>query len=939
MRCVRFLRPRLDGRFPEMAAIVGRRAGLVCVLVAGAIVFFSRITSHSLWLDEFHHKTIAERPIRDILAIRQPSYEFVTYSHGYYIINHYLQEVIPNLEFAVRSQQAIAAVLTLLFVYLLGRHLFSTGAGLLAAAGLVSNLLFVQYAQQNRFYESGSVCFLATVYCFVRYLDTRKWSMLVCFVLASSLLLRIHTYGMVMGGLLGALAVLLLTMYMALPRFAPYELTVRTGVALLCAAVAILLLWMPFPLVALQHVLRKGANASLNDCWWTGPFPVTIEGLLVFVRDSFTCTRGSALAYAIPFAGVLVGSAVYARGRALVFFGYCAGMTLVIIWFMNSSRAVVMPKRFLYLTPVFYLFMAGGMAMCARLLGDMASWLARVALGRWTRVPQVVLRRAVCIAAWLWFLGIYVAPEMSEGAFRIGQYYYDEYVDYRLVSQILVAHARRTDRLWWHPPHNDSWLVEQYLPSTAFVKPEPRDAGGVTRASIEQALTNATGLWLHNIDPLQCGFASNQFVAIPLKQTVTYLLRPEYLTNSACRDQDAELVLTHALSVSLFPHPRAAQLLTDLLLEHRAVREADLVAECQAAYHASRLACDFASAYFGKRGNARRVREVWQDYADIYFWRVPELRNAAQCATANGDYIRAMRYLRLLRILGTEGDAATADVEARYCLAVGDYAAAEKQFDRAFHALLREQTQGRPGPVRWPDWGALYLECLRTNRNDYGYVAARLAQWEGTHQLADMGPVTNALAAVLADPARFTRFMKQARQHRSESPALYHSACAHAYKDGKARLHTELAAIRNTASLREWPVYSHAVDSLAPTNWRAELAIPWARVADMGFSEGLNWQQVDWFEAYYERNCGWQQAVEFWQELYKHDPGYECPAAVRQCEIEVKNSVTTNVVPRLTRHFNAIRPRPVDVQRSLNVLRQIPGTNSAALALRLVKQQ
>jgi 4-amino-4-deoxy-L-arabinose transferase-like glycosyltransferase len=253
-----------------MGAVRMTLVGLL--LLVGAAVMLHRISCRSLWEDELFHRQVGTMSLD---AIRH--YEgFMRFSTGYYVLTRWSEQLFGDPTFSARAPEAAAAALTLLFAYLLGRHLFSTGTGLLAMLVLIANPFFVCYAQENRFYQLGSMCLLATYYFFVAFLAQRRVRHWIGFVAAACLLLHAFPFGFVGCAMLLPVLLLLLLLQWLRRSGSPYVCTRGTLLWLIAAGAVIVLVWMPEPLLLFKQLILsrdalvavKDEKSGVYDLWW-----------------------------------------------------------------------------------------------------------------------------------------------------------------------------------------------------------------------------------------------------------------------------------------------------------------------------------------------------------------------------------------------------------------------------------------------------------------------------------------------------------------------------------------------------------------------------------------------------------------------------------------------------------------------------------------------
>lgn len=124
---------------------------LISIILIGAALRFNIISSYSLWNDELEslrissYSSISEMYEKAIIPdVHPPLYQILLY----YVI-HYL----GNSEFLLRLPSAIAGILSIFFVFLLGKRLFSDDVGILSAAFIAFLLTPIYYSIEARSYS------------------------------------------------------------------------------------------------------------------------------------------------------------------------------------------------------------------------------------------------------------------------------------------------------------------------------------------------------------------------------------------------------------------------------------------------------------------------------------------------------------------------------------------------------------------------------------------------------------------------------------------------------------------------------------------------------------------------------------------------------------------------------------------------------------------
>lgn len=129
---------------------------LILVLISGTALRLTRLGYQSEWNDEALSVVIAKGSLYQILTN-----QFQTrHPPGYYLLLHFWLNLFGDSDFALRLLSAIAGILSIYVIYLLGETLFSHKTGLWAAAITASMPYHLYYSQEIRAY---SLLFFLTV--------------------------------------------------------------------------------------------------------------------------------------------------------------------------------------------------------------------------------------------------------------------------------------------------------------------------------------------------------------------------------------------------------------------------------------------------------------------------------------------------------------------------------------------------------------------------------------------------------------------------------------------------------------------------------------------------------------------------------------------------------------------------------------------------------
>ena len=171
-----------------------RRGGwaVFALLLLGFGLRLCRLTFHSLWLDETVSIYLASFPLSEIfqqgMSLQEPNPPL------YHLLLHLWMRVFGSGEAAVRLLPAFLGTLYLPPIYLLGRRLFSPRVALLATMLAAINPFLVWYSQEARMYALVATITLWSLYCFVRAVDTPRWSWWAAYAAVTVAGLYTHLY-------------------------------------------------------------------------------------------------------------------------------------------------------------------------------------------------------------------------------------------------------------------------------------------------------------------------------------------------------------------------------------------------------------------------------------------------------------------------------------------------------------------------------------------------------------------------------------------------------------------------------------------------------------------------------------------------------------------------------------------------------------------------
>lgn len=231
------------------------------VLLAGALRFYG-LDIQSFWIDELASVVLSKESIFQILRNH-----LETNPPAYYAILHFVQEYLGNGEWALRLPSAIAGVLAVPSIYLLGRRLYSEQEGLFAALFTAVFWCPIYYSQEARAYSLLLLFSILTAYFWwgilVKLRARERVSALEAagYVVSAIVCSYLHYYGAYLVALQGAALIVLARK--AIPR--------------------VLLLYLPVVVAYLPWLPTVVAQFRTEGFWIEPPQPSTLTKCFGFL--------------------------------------------------------------------------------------------------------------------------------------------------------------------------------------------------------------------------------------------------------------------------------------------------------------------------------------------------------------------------------------------------------------------------------------------------------------------------------------------------------------------------------------------------------------------------------------------------------------------------------------------------------------------------------
>ena len=160
------------------------------ITAAALAIRLFRLGREPLWFDEAYTALTAVKPMREIVAVLQTEGN----APLYYLLLHVWSACFGDGEWALRLLSAAIGAATVPMVYWVGARLFSTRAGLIAAALAAVSPLQVHYSQEVRMYCMVPPLTLALLWALHRLLTAPNAVAAVVFAVAATAGLYVHYY-------------------------------------------------------------------------------------------------------------------------------------------------------------------------------------------------------------------------------------------------------------------------------------------------------------------------------------------------------------------------------------------------------------------------------------------------------------------------------------------------------------------------------------------------------------------------------------------------------------------------------------------------------------------------------------------------------------------------------------------------------------------------
>lgn len=180
-------RLRLLARQPNTRLLV------LCVILFAFALRISGLGSESYWFDETSSVSIAQKDI--VTLVLDVSKEEGTPPLYFILLGCWIR-VFGYTEVASRAFSVFVGVLSVALSFKIAKTMFRPVIGVMTASLIAISHFHISYSQEARAYALAMVLTLASMYLFLKYLETPKHSILATLVLTNTLLGYTHYFGL-----------------------------------------------------------------------------------------------------------------------------------------------------------------------------------------------------------------------------------------------------------------------------------------------------------------------------------------------------------------------------------------------------------------------------------------------------------------------------------------------------------------------------------------------------------------------------------------------------------------------------------------------------------------------------------------------------------------------------------------------------------------------
>ncbi|MDD1686817.1 glycosyltransferase family 39 protein [Methanoregula sp.] len=310
---------------------------LLSLTIIGAILRFVNLGFNSLWLDEASTYQFA---IKSIPAIWQATTGGEFNPPLFYWIEHFML-MFGNNEVVLRFVPALAGILTIPLIYLIGKEFVDRNVGIIAAAICTISPFLLFYSQEARAYSLGLFFIAFAMVFFLKAMKTNELSSWLLFGVLSALALWAHFYTIVVTGSL--------LLYALIVKIPDLRKDIREIKYLVAAGVVFVVVSLPLLFVALQLFTSRT----------TGGPSFGLQGADVIITTFQQLSGFSAMVMFLFLLLFVVGvmQAFHLDRNKGIFLVALMVLPFAISWFL-SYKIPMVPRYLIILVPVYFIGIA-----------------------------------------------------------------------------------------------------------------------------------------------------------------------------------------------------------------------------------------------------------------------------------------------------------------------------------------------------------------------------------------------------------------------------------------------------------------------------------------------------------------------------------------------------------------------------------------------------
>jgi uncharacterized membrane protein len=310
------------------------------ILVLGIFLRLYNLGGSSLWFDEAASVMVS-------LDNRGNFLSFLRQHHPLALFESllYYWSFAGNSEFVLRLPAAICGMVSILFVFLLGRVMFDKGIALIGAFLLAISPFHIYYSQEVRTYSFNVLLSILSTFFLVKLFrrpNNHLWAAyLVCSLV--NIILHFMTIYLLAGQVLFCLF-----------YFKEYKIRMRNFILIHLVLLCLVFVWW-------IHV-RDGLDIGLLDWWVSRP---SLKSLFLTFKNfscGYTTQPGSYIFVTLTFILLFLCGVVSKRnvpeGRLLFF---CLLLPIGTVFLTSQIKSYYLDRYFIFLTPYFYILVAAGL--------------------------------------------------------------------------------------------------------------------------------------------------------------------------------------------------------------------------------------------------------------------------------------------------------------------------------------------------------------------------------------------------------------------------------------------------------------------------------------------------------------------------------------------------------------------------------------------------